>query len=138
MERLVRDFGHSQRHKHLARALAVAFVACASTMTAGCAHIDALFNATEEPELKPVLRKPMPVKVAVIVTPERRAQADALHASALHQMSRGAVGPAVSNLTRAAKLDPTNDQIRRDLVRANRIRSAVGAGEAPLRRSAAD
>ena len=85
---------------------------------------------------KPAIRK-APAKT-VTVTPERQAQANALHASALDQLGRGAYGPAVSNLTRASKIDPTNEQIRRDLVRANRMRSAIAAGDAPARHGVAD
>lgn len=130
-------YGQQLRRKPLARALAVAFVAGVSLTTAGCAHIDAMFTS-DKAEPKPAVAKPAPAKAVVSVSPERRAEAKALHATALDQMGRGAFGPATTNLTQAAKLDPTNDQIRRDLARANRIRSAIGAGEAPQRRTAVD
>lgn len=54
-----------------------------------------------------------------------RAQAETLRVAALEQMSRGAVGPAVSNLTKASKLDPTNEKVRHDLERALRVRNAM-------------
>ena len=124
--------GLGQRRKPYLRALAMSLVAIAATMTSGCAHIDAMFN--EAPAPKPVVRQPT-AKPVLNVTPERRAEAKALHATALDQMGRGAFGPATTNLTLASKLDPANEQIRRDLARANRVRSSVGAGEAPMRPS---
>jgi len=127
------NYGWEQRHKAYFRALAISVVAIAATMTSGCSHIDTMFNSSE-PAPKPAVR-PQVTKPALTVTPERRAEAKALHATALDQMGRGAFGPATTNLTQAAKLDPTNEQIRRDLARANRVRSAVGSGEAPMRPS---
>lgn len=118
--------------KRFARALIVTF---ALTLTAGCAHVDAMFSSPEQAEPKPT-RKVTPKAAAV--SPEQRAEAKALHATALDQIGRGAIGPATSNLTQAAKLDPANEQIRRDLARANRMRSAVNAGEAPVRRTNLD
>jgi hypothetical protein len=133
---LGQTYAQEKRRKPFARALAVAFVASISMTAAGCASIGAMFGSPDATEPKPVVRKSAPVKAAVSVTPERRAEAKALHATALDQMGRGAFGPATSNLRHAAKLDPTNEQIRRDLARANRIRTAIGAGEAPPRRTA--
>lgn len=112
------------RRKGSARAFAVALLASALLSTAGCAHVDAMFATPKESEPKLAPPKPAPAKAVVRVTPEQRAEAKALHATALKQMSRGAVGPAASNLALAAKLDPANEQIRRDLVRANRMRAA--------------
>ncbi|MFM9865412.1 MAG: hypothetical protein ACKVRO_17615 [Micropepsaceae bacterium] len=117
------------------RAASIAFALCLSAFATGCAHIDAMFSSPEQADPKPV-RKLAPKAVAV--SPEQRAEAKALHATALGQIGRGAIGPATSNLTQAAKLDPTNEQIRRDLARANRMRSAVAAGDGPVRRTAID
>jgi cytochrome c-type biogenesis protein CcmH/NrfG len=127
-------YSQEQRRKPVARALAVAFVACMSMATAGCAH---LFDSPEQAAPKQPIPKPAVTKAAP-VSAEQRAEAKALHATALNQMGRGAFGPATSNLTRATRLDPTNEQIRRDLARANRVRSAVGAGEMPSRSAASD
>lgn len=122
-----------QRCKPYLRALVVALVVAAAAPASGCAS---LFRPPVEPVPKPAVRQP--AKPALVVTPERRAEAKALHATALELMARGAFGPATTNLTQAMKLDPTNDQIRRDLSRANRVRSSVGAGEAPARPSTVD
>ena len=119
------------------RVVSIAFAVCISLAATGCAHIDAMFSSPGQVEPKQPVRKPAPAK-AIAVTPEQRAEAKALHATAIEQMGRGAVGPATSNLTQAAKLDPLNTQIRRDLIRANRMRSAIGAGEAPVRRTAVE
>lgn len=127
------DRGESRRRKNAA---SIALAVCLSAFATGCAHIDAMFSEPAQTEQKPAVRK-APTKT-VSVTPERRAQANALHASALDQLGRGAYGPAVSNMTKAAKLDPTNEQIRRDLVRANRMRSAIAAGDTPARHGVSD
>lgn len=131
---LGRTYSQEKRRKPFARALAVAFVACMSMTAAGCAH---LFDTPEQAAPKQPIPKPALTKAAP-VSPEQRAEAKALHATALSQMGRGAFGPATSSLTRAVKLDPTNEQIRRDLARANRVRTAVGAGEMPSRSAASD
>ena len=130
------NYEWKQRRKSVLRALAIAVVAVGATMTSGCAHIEGMFNPPE-PAPKSVVRQPAS-KPVLNVTPERREEAKALHAAALGQMGRGAFGPATTNLTQAAKLDPTNEQIRRDLARANRVRSAVGAGEPPMRPSSVE
>lgn len=116
--------------------VSIALVVCLSAFAAGCSHIDAMFSEPPQTQQKPAVRK-VPAKTAT-VTPERRAEANALHTSALDQLGRGAYGPAVSNMTKAAKLDPTNEQIRRDLVRANRMRSTIAAGETPARHGVSD
>jgi hypothetical protein len=126
-----------RRRNRLARVLAVALVTGAAMTASGCASIGSLFDTPEQAEPKMPVRKPAPVKAAT-VTPEQRAEASALHATALDQMGRGAIGPATSNLALAAKLDPTNAQIRRDLATANRMRSAVSASDVPLRRGSVD
>ncbi|NOT39808.1 MAG: hypothetical protein HOP13_04880 [Alphaproteobacteria bacterium] len=131
------EFGEEQSKRRRKRVASIAFAVCLSAFATGCAHIDGLFASPEQAEPKQRVRKPAPAK-AVAVTPEQRAEAKALQATALDQIGRGAIGPATSNLTQAAKLDPTNNQIRRDLVRANRMRSAVGAGEASMPRTKAD
>ncbi len=135
MRRIGQKYSKKQRRKPFARALAVAFVACLSMTAAGCAH---LFDSSEQAAPKQPIPKPALTKAVAPVTPEQRAEAKALHVTALNQMGRGAFGPATSNLTRATKLDPTNEQIRRDLARANRVRTAVGAGEMPSRSAATD
>lgn len=128
--------GVQSENKRCKNAASIALVVCLSAFAAGCSHIDAMFSEPAQTEQKPAVRK-APAR-AVTVTPERRAEAKALHASALDQMGRGAYGPAVSSLTQAVKLDPTNEQIRRDLVRANRIRSTISNGETPVRHGIAD
>ncbi len=132
---LGQTYSQEKRRKPFAPALAVAFVAGISMTTAGCAH---LFDSPEQAAPKQPIPKPVLTKAVAPITPEQRAEAKALHAVALNQMGRGAFGPATSNLTRATRLDPTNEQIRRDLARANRVRTAVGAGETPSRSSASD
>jgi Flp pilus assembly protein TadD len=107
------------------RSRAVAAAVCLSLLTAGCSHISAVF---EDPAPKPAVTKPAAApKPAPVVTPAQRAEAGALNATALEQMRRGAIGPAISNLKRAAKLDPENRQVREDLARALRMRGAAVA-----------
>jgi hypothetical protein len=133
----VRGIGSVQSGKRRRKnTVSIALVVCLSAFATGCSHIDAMFSEPPQTQQKPTVRK-APIK-AVSVTPERREQANALHASALDQMGRGAYGPAVSSLAQAAKLDPTNEQIRRDLVRANRMRSTIAAGETPARHGVSD
>jgi Flp pilus assembly protein TadD len=104
---------------------AVAAAVCLSILTAGCSHISAVFDDAAP---KPTLVKPAAApKPAPVVTPAQRAEAGALNATALEQMRRGAIGPAISNLKRAAKLDPDNRQVREDLARAMRMRGAAVA-----------
>jgi len=116
---------NSDRCKRLARAVAVACAVAASTLTSGCAHVGAIFDSPEEAGQRPAVRKSAMPKPKVVVTPAMRAEAEVLRAAAFEQMSRGAVGPAVTNLTKASKLDPTNEKIRIDLDRAIRVRNAV-------------
>lgn len=133
----MRSHGPMQRGKRrnrLARSLAVALVTSIGTAMSGCA----LINPPEQVEQKPPAPKPAPVKATAVITPEQRAEASALHAAAIEQMGRGAIGPATTNLALAAKLDPTNERIKRDLVRANRMRSAIGQREVPPRRGVDD
>jgi hypothetical protein len=117
----------TERHKRLARAVSIALVLGSAALTAGCAHVGSMFGASSEAGQKPALRKPAPPKPKVAVTPAMRAEAEALRVAALDQMSRGAVGPAVTSLTKAAKLDPTNEKIRTDLDRAIRARNAAAS-----------
>lgn len=116
-----------ERRKRFARALSIALVLGAAALTTGCAHIGGVFGASTEAEPKPAVRKPAPPKPKVVVTPAMRAEAEALRVAALDQMSRGAVGPAVTSLTKAAKLDPTNEKIRSDLDRAIRVRNTAAS-----------
>jgi hypothetical protein len=120
----VRSIGNVQgENRRRKNAVSIALAVCLSAFATGCAHIDAMFSEPPQTQQKPAVRK-VPAKTAT-VTPERRAEAKALHASALDQLGRGAYGPAVSSLKQASKLDPTNEQVRRDLVRANRMRSTI-------------
>lgn len=135
MRRAVHDSNDVTTRTQRKRVASIVVVACLSVFGAGCALFG---DEPAEPVQKPAVRKLAPVKAAVVVTPEQRAEAKALHTTALDQMGRGAFGPAASNLRRAAKLDPTNEQIRRDLIRADRIRSAFAAGEVPARHGMAD
>jgi hypothetical protein len=116
----------SARHRRPARAVAVALVLGASALSAGCASVGTMFDSSE-PAPKPAVRKVVAPKPKVGVTPAMRAEAEAMRNTALQQMSRGAVGPAVSTLTKASKLDPTNEQIRRDLDQAIRVRGSVAS-----------
>ena len=116
-----------ERRNRLARIVSIALVLGAAGLTSGCAHVGGMFGASDEAEPKPALRKPAPAKPKVAVTPAMRAEAEALRVAALDQMSRGAVGPAVTSLTKAAKLDPTNEKIRSDLDRATRARNAAAS-----------
>lgn len=116
-----------ERRKRFARAVSIALVLGTAALTTGCAHIGGVFGASGEAEPKPMLRKPAPAKPKVVVTPAMRTEAEALRVAALDQMSRGAVGPAVTSLTKAAKLDPTNEKIRTDLDRAIRARNAAAS-----------
>jgi hypothetical protein len=133
----VRSIGNVQgENRRRKNAVSIALAVCLSAFATGCSHIDAMFSEPPQTQQKPAVRK-APAKTAT-VTPERRAEAKALHASALDQLGRGAYGPAVSSLTQASKLDPTNEQIRRDLVRANRMRSTIAAGDTPARHGVSD
>ena len=111
------------RRKRWARIVSITLAACAATLASGCAHVGNVFGTSEEAEKKTTIRKPP--KPKVVATPAMRAQAETLRVAALEQMSRGAVGPAVSNLTKASKLDPTNEKVRHDLERALRVRNAM-------------
>ena len=126
-----------KRRKSWARVVSIALALGTATLTAGCAHIDGVFGPSGETEQKPAIRKPLAPKPKATVTPAMRAEAEALRVAALEQMSRGAVGPAVSNLTKAAKLDPSNEKIRHDLDRAIRTRNAVASTSGTSSRGAA-
>lgn len=116
-----------ERRKRLARAVSIALVLGTAALTTGCAHVGDVFGTSADGEPKPAVRKPATAKPKVAVTPAMRAEAEALRVAALDQMSRGAVGPAVTSLTKASKLDPTNEKIRGDLDRAIRARNAAAS-----------
>lgn len=126
----MRSFEESSPHqagKRRSRNASVFLAACLAASTAGCSHINTMFDDPERAP-KPAVVKSVPApKPAPIVTPAQRAEAKALRTTALQQIRRGAIGPAISNLKLAAKLDPENRQIRRDIAWATSLRSATVA-----------
>jgi hypothetical protein len=127
---LVHSFEETSPHQRGNRRSRNAFVlvaACLAASTAGCSHINAMFDDPARAP-KPAVVKSVPApKPAPVVTPAQRAEAKALRTTALAQIRRGAIGPAISNLKRAAKLDPENRQVRRDIAWATSLRSATVA-----------
>ena len=78
-----------------------------------------------EPRPAPPADKPAaPAPTAPATNPRRASQ---LRAAALEQMNRGAIDRAVALFQQAARLDPGNALIQRDLDRAIRISRAVHA-----------
>ena len=126
MRNLASSNPHPRGH-YRSRALSVVLAACLAASTAGCSHISAMFDDPARAP-KPAVVKAAPApKPAPVITAAQRAEAKALRTTALQQMHRGAVGPAISNLKRAAKLDPENKQVQRDLARATGMRRAAVA-----------